>query len=551
MYDTFSYQLYSRLKIIPGSKLSALQLSTSEPGSVTKYKLAESLSMILKYRRLLLLLAGFWITSAFAVDLQLTQVSELGSVVDIKHAGDGSQRLFLLQQSGVIRILSNGELLPAPFIDISNRIVSGGEQGLLSLDFSPNFSTNNRVYLFYTDRNGNAVLSRFIAQGNSLDPDSEEILLTVNQPFANHNGGRIEFGPDGMLYLGLGDGGSGGDPQGNSQNPQTLLGKLIRLDVENPTSGFSIPPDNPFVNDPNTRSEIWALGLRNPWRIAFDQVTGDLYIADVGQAEIEEVNFQSVTSTGGENYGWNIMEGTTCFNSDTCNSNGLTLPIAEYDHSEGCSITGGQVYRGSNYPDLVGRYLYGDFCTGRIWSARNVQNNWQVEVLRETGNGMLTFGEDESGNIYMSTSAGVFLLSDGAPVTLTNSIPIDGSLSGSYVIDGLLDQGIIITIGTNSQGQFIFVAWFTYDESGQPLWLVGNDSLPENASQATLAMQRLDGPSFLDFSNQQANRISIGSMTFIAIDCNTIQASFDFGSLGASNNLTLKRLTNIEGRDCR
>lgn len=499
----------------------------------------------------LLLLLGSWINPLVAIDLQFTQVSDLGSVVDIKHAGDGSQRLFLLQQSGVIRILSNGELITTPFIDISSKIVSGGEQGLLSLAFSPDFPTNNHVYLYYTNREGNTVLSRLIAQGNTLNPDSEEILLIVNQPFGNHNGGRLEFGPDGMLYLGLGDGGSGGDPQNNSQNSQTLLGKLIRLNVDNPISGSIIPADNPFVNDPNTLSEIWALGLRNPWRIAFDSVTGNLFIADVGQAEFEEVNFQPANSKGGENYGWNIAEGPACFNSSTCNMNGLTPPIASYDHTEGCSITGGQVYRGSLYPDLAGRYLYGDFCTGRIWSAQNVNNNWQIEILRENGSGMLTFGEDQSGNIYLSTSAGVFLISDGAPITSnTTSIPIDGSLSGSYTVDGLLDQGIIITIGNNTQGQFIFVAWFTYDQNGQPLWLVGNDALIENTTQTTLRMQRLEGPSFLDFSNQQATRVDVGSMTLTAINCNTIQANFDFGSLG-SNLVELKRLTNIQGRDCQ
>jgi glucose/arabinose dehydrogenase len=505
----------------------------------------------LKSRHLLLLLAGFWIAPALAVNLQLTQVSDLGSVVDIKHAGDNSQRLFLLQQSGVIRILRDGELLSEPFIDISSRIRSGGEEGLLSLDFAPDFSANGHVYLYYSNRDGDTVLSRFIAQGNSADPNTEEILLVFNQPSGNHNGGRIEFGPDGMLYLGLGDGGGAGDTDGNAQNSQTLLGKIIRLDVESTQTGFVIPADNPFINDPNTRSEIWALGLRNPWRIAFDNLTGDLYIADVGQNEFEEVNFQPANSAGGENYGWNIMEATACFNSSSCDSSGLTMPAASYDHSEGCSITGGQVYRGNDYPDLVGRYLYGDFCTGRIWSLKKVQNNWQTEILRASGNGMFTFGEDQSGNVYLSASDGVFLLSDGTPKPPnTTSIPIDGSLSGSYAVDGLLDQGFILTVGNNAQGQFIFITWFTYDEAGQPLWLVGNDFLADNTAQVTLTMQRLQGPSFLDFSNQQATRIDVGPMTLIALDCNTIQADIDFGALG-KNSLILKRLTNIQGRDCQ
>ncbi|MCH9699646.1 MAG: PQQ-dependent sugar dehydrogenase [Gammaproteobacteria bacterium] len=486
-----------------------------------------------------------------AVNLQLTQVSELGAVVDIKHAGDGSQRLFLLQQNGVIRILDNGQLLAEPFVDISNQVSFGGEQGLLSMAFSPQFNSNNRVYLYYTDSNGDSVLSRLTASGNRLDSDSEEILLTISQPFGNHNGGRLEFGPDGMLYLGTGDGGGGGDPQNNSQNRQSLLGKLLRLDVDSQSTGFSIPADNPFFNSPDTRSEIWALGLRNPWRMAFDRLTGDLYIADVGQTLFEEVHFQPASSTGGENYGWNIMEASSCFNSTTCNTNGLTLPIAEYDHNNGdCSITGGQVYRGTAYPDLVGRYIYGDFCTGRIWSVHNEQNNWQVEVLQESGSGMFTFGEDQAGNMYLSNSNGVFLISDGPAATLNPLINFNGSMSGSYTVDGLPDQGIILTVGQNEQGLFVFVAWFTYDNSGQPLWLVGNDSIANNTSSVTLNMQRLEGPGFLNFSTAPANRTDIGSMTFTGVDCNTIQTSFDLAGLG-SDNLVFKRLTNVEGRDCQ
>jgi glucose/arabinose dehydrogenase len=507
----------------------------------------------MKYIHLLLLLTGFWITPVLAVDLTLTQVTDLGDVVDIKHANDGSQRLFLLQQNGVVRILSDGQLLPEPFIDISNQVRSGGEQGLLSLDFAPNFSTTGRFYLYYSNLAGDTVLSRFIAQNNTANPITEEILLVFDQPAANHNGGRLEFGPDNMLYLGLGDGGGAGDPQANAQNRQTLLGKIIRLDVENSQTGFNIPADNPFVNDANTRSEIWALGLRNPWRMTFDGLTGDLYIADVGQAEFEEVNFQPANSTGGENYGWNIMEATSCFNASSCDNTDLIMPVSSYDHSDGdCSITGGQVYRGSDYADLVGRYLYGDICTGRIWSLKKTQNSWQVERLRDAGigAGMFTFGEDERGDVYLSTAGGVFLVSDGAPIQAPSTIPIDGSLSGTYVVDGLLDQGFMLTVGNNAQGNFVFITWFTYDESGQPLWLVGNDFLANNADRITLTMQRLQGPSFLNFSNQPATRTDVGPMTLVAVDCNTLLADFNFGTLGASR-LTLKRLTNIQGRDCQ
>lgn len=532
-----------RLKMINNSTLKMFFLAT-----VCILEKPSGWRIVLRSSHVLLLLAGFWITPVLAIDLQLTQVTNLGSVVDIKHAGDGSQRLFLLQQAGIVRILRNGQLLAEPFIDISSRVQSGGELGLLSLDFSPDFANNGRVYLYYSNTDGNTVLSRFIASGDLADPDSEEILREFTQPFSNHNGGRIEFGPDGMLYLGLGDGGSGGDPQGNGQNHQSLLGKIIRLDVESPASGFVTPADNPFVNDPNTSSEIWALGLRNPWRMAFDSLTGDLYIADVGQAEFEEVNFQPANSAGGENYGWNIMEANSCFNSSTCDDSGLTQPAAAYGHSEGCSITGGQVYRGTDYPDLTGRYLYGDFCTGRIWSLKKNQNIWQTEILVESGAGMFTFGEDQSGNVYMATAGGIFMLSDGEPKPPT--VPIDGSLSGSYVVDGLLDQGFILTVGNNAQGRFVFITWYTFDESGQPLWLVGNDLLTDNAEQITLTMQRLQGSRFLNFSDQRASRTNVGSMTLSTIDCNTLQVDFDFGLLG-TNTLQLKRLTNIQGRDCQ
>ena len=248
-------------------------------------------------------------------ELEFTIINNRINIVEIANAGDGSGRLFLVQRSGRIYIQDGGLELFSPFLDIRTRVeASGGEQGLLSVAFAPNYETSGYFYVWYTGAGGGTVLSRFRVSDDSdiADPASEQIVLTVDQPFSNHNGGRLQFGPDGMLYLGLGDGGAAFDPQENGQDGSTLLGKVIRIDV-NPVHGtYAIPGDNPFVGNGSVRDEIWALGLRNPWRIGFDSKTGDLFIADVGQGEMEEVNFQPGTSTGGENYGWSIMEGSQC-----------------------------------------------------------------------------------------------------------------------------------------------------------------------------------------------------------------------------------------------
>jgi len=251
-------------------------------------------------------------------------------------------------------------------------------------------------------------------------------LLTVPQPFGNHNGGQLQFGTDGFLYIGMGDGGSGGDPLDNAQNLDTLLGKILRIDVAGgPT--YSIPADNPFIGDPGAREEIWALGLRNPWRFSFDRLTGDLFIADVGQNNLEEVNYQPVESQGGENYGWRLMEGSECFNPPTnCNNGMLALPILEYDHSLGCSITGGYRYRGDKNPGLLGTYFYGDFCTGLIWGAtQDDTGEWTTEELLVTDLAITAFGEDEDGEIYVTH----FSQDDGT-IYLISEIPDPPSSAG-------------------------------------------------------------------------------------------------------------------------
>jgi len=332
-------------------------------------------------------------------------VTGLSSPVDITHAGDGSGRLFITLQGGRVVIFDGVQILSPPFLDINSLVSSGGERGLLGAAFHPNYVGNGFFYVSYTDTAGDSVIARYSISldPNRADPTSGVILLTIPQPFSNHNGGQLHFGPDGYLYIGIGDGGSGGDPQNNGQDLGTLLGKILRIDVD---SGFpfTVPPDNPFVGVVGAREEIWSFGLRNPWRFSFDRLTGDMFIGDVGQNSWEEVDFQPANSTGGENYGWRLMEGNSCFNpAINCNNGTLTLPILVYDHSVGCSVTGGYLYRGSKNPNLNGLYLYGDFCSGLIWGAQeDGLGGWNTTVLLDTNFSISTFGEDESGEIYFA-----------------------------------------------------------------------------------------------------------------------------------------------------
>jgi glucose/arabinose dehydrogenase len=331
-------------------------------------------------------------------------MSGLASPVGLAQAGDGSGRLFILEQSGVILVWQNGSILPQPFLDIRQRVGSdGSERGLLGLAFHPQYAQNGYFYINYTDLSGNTVIARY--QVSSDDPnraqaDSEIRLLQVTQPFANHNGGEVTFGPDGFLYLGLGDGGSGGDPYGNGQSLGTLLGKILRLDVNN-GDPYSIPASNPFANGGGL-PEIWAYGLRNPWRFSFDHLTGDLYIGDVGQNSWEEIDFLPAGSPGGTNFGWNIMEGFHPYQGSAPAGGDLTPPVVEYGHDMGCSVTGGVVYRGERLPGWQGVYLFGDYCSGNVWGLlRDPQGNWQSRLLFETPARITSFGEDESGEVYM------------------------------------------------------------------------------------------------------------------------------------------------------
>ncbi|MEP7227117.1 MAG: PQQ-dependent sugar dehydrogenase, partial [Gemmatimonadales bacterium] len=321
-------------------------------------------------------------------------------------------RLFVVEKTGGIRIVKDGILLPDPFLDLSAQVSSGSEQGLLGLAFYPDYSTTGMFVVHYTDLAGNTALSRFrvSADPDLADPTSEQVILTASQPFPNHNGGQVTFGPDGFLYLGLGDGGSGGDPGNRGQDLSDLLGSILRIDVR-AGDPYTVPSDNPFVAQPGARTEVWSYGLRNPWRFSFDRANGDLYIADVGQSQAEEVDVSPAVEGGGKglNYGWNIMEGADCFSGTGCDQAGLTLPVLEYDHSQGCSITGGYVYRGSAIPALQGHYFYADFCQGWVRSFRYTGGVVAEETTWPTlspGGSITSFGEDAAGELYILDAGG-------------------------------------------------------------------------------------------------------------------------------------------------
>jgi glucose/arabinose dehydrogenase len=338
-------------------------------------------------------------------------VSGLTNPIYLTDAGDGSGRLFVVEQDGLIRVIQNGQIVEPPFLDVKALVSRGGsEQGLLGMAFHPQYAENGQFFINYTDVNGNTMVVRYHVSSdnpNRADASSAETVIKVDQPYANHNAGQLAFGPDSYLYLGLGDGGSAGDPHGNGQNGHALLGKMLRLDVDS-GDPYSIPPDNPFVSNPDFAPEIWAYGLRNPWRYSFDRATGDLYIGDVGQNQYEEIDFQPAGSRGGENYGWNIFEASHPFQSGQ--ATGAIMPIAEYSHADGCSITGGYVYRGAALPDLVGVYLFADFCSGTIWATqRDSGDAWQTRVLMNSGKPISSFGEDEAGELYIVNYGGSIL----------------------------------------------------------------------------------------------------------------------------------------------
>jgi glucose/arabinose dehydrogenase len=326
----------------------------------------------------------------------------------VVNAHDGSNRLFVVEQGGTVRIVRNGTVAPTPFLDIHGEITSGGERGLLGLAFAPGFPTDPRVFVDYTNRNGDTQVSSFrVAAGDPdrVDPGSEQHVLFQGQPFPNHNGGALQFGPDHDLYISFGDGGSEGDPQGNGQKLTTFLSKILRIDVSQSSAGqpYRVPPDNPFASGANgAKPEIWLTGLRNPWRMSFDRATGDLWIGDVGQDSWEEADVQRAGVPGGTNFGWNRMEGSHCYRPPSgCEDPSLTLPVTDYGHDQGCTVIGGYVYRGMAQPALAGGYVFGDYCSGRVWAIDPSTNAYRTPTLvAETDHQFAAFGEDEAGELY-------------------------------------------------------------------------------------------------------------------------------------------------------
>lgn len=347
--------------------------------------------------------------------------------VGITNAGD--ERLFVIDQEGIIRIIQpDGTVNAEPFLDITSRVIFRGEMGLLGLAFHPDYKTNGYFYVNYVGKGNRTNIARFSVNAedpDKADPSSEVTLMEILQPFENHKGGNLAFGPDSMLYIGLGDGGSAGDPQNRARNPLELLGKILRIDV-NHGDPYAIPPTNPFHDLDNARGEIWALGLRNPWRFSFDRLTGDLWIADVGQDKFEEINFQPAASNGGENYGWRCYEGNQAFNRAGCDADTtFTFPVYTYAHGPECSIIGGYVYRGSGTSPYYGHYFFADWCSDKIWTLHKEGNIWvKQDFGNYPGNNFTTFGEDANGQLYVAGFKTGILYKVIANATATDTDPL-------------------------------------------------------------------------------------------------------------------------------
>lgn len=415
----------------------------------------------MKITRFLVVLLLFSLQLPAQINLELHLISDaFERVVDITNAGD--DRLFIVEQAGRIRIIqSDGQVNTTPFLDITSRVRNSGEQGLLGLAFHPNYAENGYFFVNYINENENTVVARYqVSTGNpaQANPQSETILFTIVQPYTDHNGGDLNFGPDGYLYISSGDGGDAGDPLDNAQSTSTLLGKILRIDVDNQTTGasYTSPADNPFADGPGgNKDEIWAIGLRNPWRFSFDRLTGDMWIGDVGQGGYEEIDFESAASPGGLNYGWRCYEGDHTFNTTDCGSaSQYTFPVYEYDHSNGsCSVTGGYVYRGADYPDLYGLYLYTDYCNSRIWALSRSGGNWNnEEILNDPVGNFSTLGEDYRGELYVGSLSGSIyqLVSDPCATVATDLIVDEDPIpAGTYRAANMLASGGTVAAGTS------------------------------------------------------------------------------------------------------
>jgi len=495
-----------------------------------------------------LLVAGpVSVALAQAVDMRYERVSSRPNVVDIRHAGDGSGDLYLVSQQG--RVWRRDEAGESVFLDLRDRVRRSGEQGLLSLAFAPDYPDTGHFYTWYTDDDGDTVLSRFRATGGRVtaDPDSETVLLRIPQPRANHNGGQLRFGPDGFLYLSTGDGGGGGDPFDNGQDLDTLLGGLLRLDVDPANGTYAVPRDNPLIGR-SGRNELWAWGLRNPWRIAFDSLTGDLFIADVGQNSYEEINVQPLLDGGGQNYGWNVMEGNACFEPG-CNTSGLVRPVGGYSHANGCSVTGGVVYRGNAYPDLHGAYLFGDFCNGRIWSLRRVDGDWSQTLLDDSPYSILTFGTGEDGSVYLSAAGdGVYRLSDG-PVVAEAPFRINAGLNDAWFEPATAGQGFFINVFPD-RGE-LYLSWFTWDTErpdnpvaalGDPghRWLTAQGAYASGVADLQVTLTR--GGRF-DRVDPAPQSTPAGTLRIAFSDCRQALVTYRFPELGLAGQVPLRRVT--------
>jgi glucose/arabinose dehydrogenase len=373
--------------------------------------------------------------------------------VDIAHAPGDATRLFVVEQQGRVRILRNGALAATPFLDVSALVAHGGERGLLGLAFAPDYAASGRLFVDYTRAgDGATVIASFRASaGNAdrADPASMQVLLTIPQPFENHNGGALRFGPDGYLYIGMGDGGSANDPGNRAQSPDELLGKLLRIDVSG--SPYAIPPDNAFAQNGLGRPEIWALGLRNPWRIGFDRATGDLYIGDVGQDRVEEIDFLPRGAPAGANFGWRVVEGDRCTGlspAAPCPSAAFVAPILTYPHGPGCSVTGGVVYRGHRVPVLYGRYLHGDYCSGQIFAAaRDGSGQWRSELVVDADQRIGTFGEDADGEVYWSDLASGAIYRFAADTVTPLAIEYVNAALGHYFLTAFPEEAAALDAG--------------------------------------------------------------------------------------------------------
>lgn len=357
-------------------------------------------------RKLLLILSCAFASEVYSQQIILEEFATVSNPTEITASPSNDNRLFAVDQSGLIKIVNtNGTIEATNFLNITDRVNFSGEMGLLGLAFHPQFATNRYFYVYYNRAGRTITVSRFTANSanpNTADPATEKIILSIEKPFTNHNGGSIYFGADGYLWISTGDGGSGGDPNGNGQNRNSLLGKMLRIDV-NSTAAYNIPPTNPFVGVDGA-DEVWSYGLRNGWKYSFDRTTNNIWIADVGQNLIEEINRVSAT-TPAVNYGWRCYEGNNAYNTAGCaNASTMTFPIVQYDHSGGkCSITGGYVYRGNLYPDLVGKYIFADYCSGQIGILNDTNITWSTAFA---GSNFTTFGEDNSKQLYIAAANG-------------------------------------------------------------------------------------------------------------------------------------------------